>query len=68
MKFSNPRKCLKLVENLFLGVAPFIQPAPPRNVIAIDDGWGNLRISVTTGRRVMAYGSKSAEIPCSYLC
>ena len=43
---------LKLVENLFLGVATIFQPATLQNVIATDDAGGNSHISVTTGRRV----------------
>ena len=48
-----------MVENLFkfcfLGVATIFQSATPQNVIATDDAGDNSYISVTTGRRVMAY-------------
>ena len=51
-----------------MGVATIFQPVTPQNVIATDDAGGSSYISVTTGPRVMAYGSKSVEIPCFYLC
>ena len=61
-----------MVENLlkicFWGVAPIFQPVTPPNVIATDDTESDSHILVTTGRRGMVYGSKCAEIPCSYLC
>ena len=74
--FGNRKKCssqilangLKLLTNLVWGVAPIFQPAPPQNVFATIDAGNNSYILVTTGRRVIVYGSKSAEIPCSYLC
>ena len=56
------------LKSWFWGVAPIFQPANPQNVIATDDAGDNSYVSVTTGRRVMVYGSKSAEIPCSDLC
>ena len=74
---------LKLLEKWILGVAPIFPPATPQNVIATDDAGGNSyilsnsymlsqlmtqEVILITGRRVMVYGSKSAEIPCSYLC
>ena len=74
--FGNRKKCsspilangIKLVENLCLGVATIFQSTTPQNVIATNDAEGNLHISITTGRRGMAYGSKSVEILCFYLC
>ena len=65
-------KSRQMVQNLFkvyfLGVAPIFQLATPQTVIANDDARDNSYISVTAGQRVMAYGSKSEEIPCFYLC
>ena len=59
---------LKLLKKLVLEGCSHFPAGYPPNVIATDDAGANSYISVTTGRRVMVYGSKSAEIPCSYLC
>ena len=56
-----------LFKNFFWGAATIFQPATPQNVIATDDAGSNFCMSVSTGRKVMTYGSKSAEIPCFYL-
>ena len=74
--FLKSKKCsfqilangLKLLEKLVWGVVPIFQPATPQNVIETVGAGVNSYITVTTGRGVMVYGSKSAEIPCSYLC
>ena len=66
---TNPGKWSKTsLKFVFFGVATIFQPATPKNVIVTDDAGGNSYISVTTGQRVTACGSKSAEIPCFYLC
>ena len=59
---------LKLLEKLVLGGCSHFPAGYPQNVIETVDAGGNSYILVTTGRRVIVYGSKSEEIPCSYLC
>ena len=60
-----------MVENLFkicvLGVAAFLQPSTPQNVIATDDAGGNSHISVTTGWRHMAQNLRNYHVSISVL-
>ena len=65
-------KSRQMVQNLlkicFLGGCSHFPAGNPPNVIPTVGVGGNLHISVTTDRRAMVYGSKSAETPYSYLC